>query len=351
MTRHKKGSIMKKLLFLALAIVTMGAWADVRVAVFVQNRTKVPGMDDAIDGIRDRLTASMSEVEGFSVIDSSQVADTFRKYKITVEEEKSGLVSGIFTGGSVPNVARMLGCDFIVAASVVSAGSIRRNIGGTPATVFNLRMSLKVMDATGASVYGLPVRPYTFPATDVADDPMNFYNLLLDQWTTDTTAALAQQAPKWRKASPEAVAGVEFEIRTTIDQTIAELESQTKGAKGEDLAQLRKVVGGVTVELDGAVIGSAPNRFRATPGLHQLRVTREWMKPYQATINVQAGMVLQVALEMSAEGVAKWGTLEALRSEIARNYAQAAMTRGIKVNIDSSKWRDVGTGGAIKVDR
>ena len=76
-------------------------------------------MDDEIDGIRDRLAAALAEVDGFSVVDSAQVADTFRRYKVTVDEEKTGLVPGIFTGGSVPRVAQMLGCDYIAAATVV----------------------------------------------------------------------------------------------------------------------------------------------------------------------------------------------------------------------------------------
>jgi len=322
-----------------------------KVAVFVKNNTKVPGMDDEVDGIRDRLAVAMAEVDGFTVLDSSQVADTFRKYKVTAEEEKTGLVPGIFTGGSVPHVAKMLGCDYIVAASIVSASSIRRNVGGTLATVYNLRMALKVMDSSGASVYGIPVKPYTFPATDAVDDPMNYYNILLDRWATEATAALATKAPKWRKPSAADAEMVSFTVKTTIDQTLAELESQTKGAKGEQLAELRKVVGGVTVELDGAVIGSAPNTFTATKGLHQICVKRDWMKPYFATVNIQEGMVLQVALEMSAEGITKWGTLEGLRANLAQEYARAAMTRGVKVNLDSSQWRDVGAPtGKIKVE-
>jgi len=103
--------------------------------------------------------------------------------------------------------------------------------------------------------------------------------------------------------------------------------------------------------LDGAVIGSAPNTFKATKGLHQICIRRDWMKPYQATVNVQEGLVLQVALEMSAEGLAKWGTEESLRSGIARDYARAAMERGVKVNIDTAKWRDVGGGPAVKVEK
>jgi len=319
-----------------------------KVAIFVKNNTKVPGMDDEVDGVRDRLAVAMAEVDGFTVLDSSQIADTFRKYKITAEEEKTGLIPGIFTGGSIPNVAKMLGCDYIVAASIVSANSMRRNVGGTLATVYNLRMALKVMDSSGASVYGIPVKPYTFPATDAVDDPMNYYNILLDRWTTEATTALATKAPKWRKPSAADAEMVSFTVKTTIDQTIAELESQTKGAKGEQLIELRKVVGGASVELDGAVIGSAPNTFMATKGLHQICVKRDWMKPYFATVNIQEGMILQVPLEMSAEGITKWGTVEHLRAHLAEEYAHAALLRGVKINLDTSKWRDAALGSGVQ---
>lgn len=319
------------------------------IAVFVQNRTRVHGMDDEVDGVRDRLSAALAEVDGFSVMDSAQVADTFRRYKVTVGEEKSGLVPGIFTGGSVPRVAQMLGCDYIAAATIVSASSMKRNMGGRISTVFTLRMTLKIMDATGASVDGMPTWVRQFPVLDVADDPMNYYQMLFDKWALDVTSAVAQKSSKWRKPRTAEASTVAFYVSTTIDESIADLESQTKGANGEMLQELRKVVGGATVELDGAVIGSAPGEFRVTPGLHQLRVTREWMKPYAATVNIVDGTSLKVALEMSDEGLAKWGSSEALRADLARRYAEAVRERGVKVNIDTSGWRDVGGQPAIRV--
>lgn len=315
------------------------------VAVFVQNRTRVVGMDDEVDGVRDRLAAALAEVDGISVVDSAQVADMFRRYKVTVAEEKTGLVSGIFSGGSVPRVAQMLGCDYIVAATIVNASSVNRNMGGRINTVFTLRMTMKVMDADGKSVDGMPTWVRQMPVLDAADAPMNYYQMLFDQWATDVTATIAQKAPRWRAPSAASAGLAEFFVSTTIDQSIAELESQTKGAKGEQLQELRRVVGGVSVELDGAVVGSAPGPFRATPGLHQIKISREWMKPYFATVNIQPGMTLNVALEMSDEGIRKWGSLEALRSDVARRYADAARERGVKVNIDTSNWRDVGNSG------
>jgi len=325
--------------------------APKKIAVFVQNRTRVAGMDDEIDGVRDRLGAALAEVDGFEVVDSAQVADAFTRYKVSAADERAGLVAGVFTGGSVPRIAQMLGCDYIAAATVVNATANKRNIGGRLSTVFTLRMTLKVMDATGASVDGLPTWVRQLPILDAGDaDAMDYYQMLFDQWATDVTKAVAAKAPRWRR--PAAVAApVPFTVTTTIDDVVAALESQTKGTQGEQLQELRRVVGGATIELDGAVIGSAPGSFRATPGLHQLRVTREWMKPYAATVTVYEGLALQIALEMSDEGIAKWGGVEALRADVARRYADAARERGVKINVnlDSSGWHDVGTGDAGSV--
>jgi len=316
-----------------------------KIAVFVQNRTRVAGMDDEMDGVRDRLAAALAEIEGFAVMDSAQIADTFRRYKVTTDEEKTGLVPGIFTGGSVPRVAQMLGCDYIAAATVVDARAMARNIGGQPAQVYTLRMTFKVMDATGASVDSVPLPAQQMPILDGGnDDPMQYYQMLFDKWIAQTVPVVAQKSVRWRKPA-EGQSLVAFTVSTTIDRVIAALESQTKGVSGEQLQELRKVVGGATVELDGAILGSAPGQFAATPGLHQIKVSRAWMEPFTGTINVQPGAVFEIALEMSAEGIEKWGSVEALRANVAQGYADAAMTRGIKVNHDSSNWRDVTYGG------
>ena len=316
-----------------------------KIAVFVQNRTRVIGMDDEIDGIRDRLSSAFAEVDGFSVVDSAQAVDTFRRNKVTAGEEKSGLISGIFSGGSVPSIAKMLDCDYIAVATVVNASSMKRNLSGRLNTVFTIRMTLKIMDSSGASVDGMPIWVRQLPILDADDEPMNYYQMLFDQWATDVTSVIAQKSGRWRAPIAKLVDLVEFYVSTTIDKTVAELESQTKGIKGEQLQELRRVVGGATVEIDGAVIGSAPGSFRIAPGLHQLKVSREWMKPYFATVNIQNGSSFEIALEMSKEGIAKWGTVEALRADIAKRYADAVRERGVKVNIDTSGWRDVGNSG------
>lgn len=319
---------MKKILCLILALsVSVVLAADKRVAVFVQNRTQTAGMDTAVGGVRERLIGSIAEVPGFTVVDSTLATDAFN---------------------ASPNVAKQIGCDYVAVAGIVGASSVKRNMGGRLNTVFTLRMTLKITDANGDSVDGLPTWSRQFPVLDAADDPMSYYENLFDQWATDVAAALAVKAPKWRSPSEAKANEVSFRVGTSIDKTVAELESQTKGTKGEQLAELRKIVGCAAVELDGVVIGSAPGVFKAGKGLHKLRITRTWMKPYEATVSVSEGMNFDVSLELSDEGIAKWGSVESLRADLARRYAEAAKERGIKINIDSANWRDVGGADRIK---
>jgi len=316
-----------------------------KVAIFVKNQTRVPGMDDEIDGIRDRIGAELAGA-GMIVMDQAEIASGFTRYKVTTAEERAGLVDGIFTGGSTVRVAQMLGCDYIMLVSVVRASSTRRNAGGREVTIFTLNMSTKVNEAVqGSSVYGsnwsnkLPV-PGEFAADDEA---LNYYNDLVDQWAQACGQEIAEKAPTWRRVQAAPVELVSFSVSTTIDELIQGLEKGVR-APNELLDEMRHMVGGVTVELDGAALGSSPGTFQASPGLHQLRVTRQWMQPWQKTVNIQNGSAFNIALELSEAGAQQYRSMEALRSQIAINYAEAVMRKGAKINFDTAAWRDVTLG-------
>ncbi|MDD4101353.1 MAG: hypothetical protein PHU80_01810, partial [Kiritimatiellae bacterium] len=69
-----------------------------KIAIFVKNQTRVPGMDDEVDGVRDRISAELAGA-GLIVMDKAEIADGFNRFKVTTAEERAGLVDGIFTGG------------------------------------------------------------------------------------------------------------------------------------------------------------------------------------------------------------------------------------------------------------
>jgi len=318
-----------------------------KIAIFVKNQTTVTGMDDEVDGVRDRISAELAGA-GLIVLDKTVIADSFNRFKVTTAEERAGLVDGVFTGGSTVRVAQMLGCDYIMLVSIVGASHTVRAAGDKPVTVFTLRMTSKVNEAAqGSSVYGsnwtnkLPVPGQYVDGTDA----MNYYNDLVDQWAAATGQEIAAKMPTWRRAEPADSAMVEFSVASTIDQLIQGLETGVR-APNELLDEMRRTVGGVTVEVDGMTVGSCPGVFKATPGMHQLRVSRPWMKPWQQTVNIQQGATFRVALELSDDGVQRFTSLEGFRASVAINYAEAAMRKGASINFSSQPWREAAAGNA-----
>ena len=309
-------------------------------AIFVKNHTKTAGMDDQVDGIRDRLAAEVSGLD-FTVLDSAEIGAAFNRYKITTAEERAGLIAGLFTGGSVTRVAQMLGADYILTASIVGASQMRRPAGDRGVTIYTLRMATKVLDATtGGSVYGKNwVNKRPVPMGN-SDDAMTIYDDLIDAWVEDTGADLAAARPRWR--APTAASGVmvPFTVTTTIDDIFKPLETTVDASKPVK-DELRVVAGGVTVAIDGAAVGSSGGTFYARPGLHQMTVSRQWMKPWTQTVNITSGAVFNVALELSDEGFRHYRNKETLRAELALAYAEAAFRRGCRINFDTENWQTV----------
>ena len=309
-------------------------------AIFVKNQTKTFGMDDQVDGIRDRLAAEVSGLD-FIVMDSAEIGAAFNRYKITTAEERAGLIAGLFTGGSVTRVAQMLNADYILTASIIGASSMNRIAGDRAVTIYTLRMATKVLDATtGGSVYGKNWSNKQPVPQGNGDDAMGHYDDLIDMWVQETGEELAAARPRWRAPVANTAALVPFTVTTTIDATIAPLAATVDASKPVQ-EELRIVAGGITVEVDGAAVGSSGGTFYARPGLHQLRVSRQWMTPWVGTVNITSGAVFNVALELSDEGFRHYRNKEVLRAELALAYAEAAFRRGCRINFDSAAWQNV----------
>ena len=309
-------------------------------AIFVKNHTKTVGMDDQVDGIRDRLAAEVSGLD-FTVLDSAEIGAAFNRYKITTAEERAGLIAGLFTGGSATRVAQMLGADYILTASIIGASQMNRFAGDRAVTIYTLRMATKVLDATtGGSVYGKNWSNKQPVPQGNGDDAMGHYDDLIDMWVQDMGADLAAARPRWRAPTADSGALASFTVRTTLDDIFAPLATTVDASKPVQ-DELRVVAGGISVAIDGAVVGSSGGTFRARPGLHQMTVSRQWMTPWTQTVNISEGAVFNVALELSDEGFRHYRNKEALRAEVALAYAEAAFRRGCRINFDSSAWKNV----------
>ena len=307
-------------------------------AIFVKNQTKTSGMDDHIGGIRDRLAAELSGLD-FIIMGDAEINVAFTRSKVDTAEERAGLIAGLFTGGSVTRVARMLGADYILTASVIGASQMRRAAGDSPVTIYTLRMSTRVLDATtGGSVYGRNWSQRSNPQQENGTNAMRHYENLLDTWVQETATDLAATRPRWREPATRAGTLVPFTVTTTLDDIFKSLETTVDASK-QVKDELRVVAGGIAVSVDGAMLDSSGGSFQARPGLHQLRVSRQWMVPWTGTVNVQSGAVFNVALELSDEGFRHYGNEEVLRAELALAYAEAASRRGCRIDFTHASWR------------
>jgi len=324
---------------------TMVSVPNPKIAIFVKNQTKFPGMDDMVDGVRDRISAELAGA-GLIVLDQAEIASGFNRFKVTTAEERAGLIDGVFTGGSIVRVGQMLGADYVMVASIISADRATLMVSGKQMVSFTLRMTVKVSEAVqGSSVYGdnwtrkIPTTAENAAGTDASV----YYNDLLDAWASETGAKIAEKAPAWRRVEAAPVQLVNFSVSTTIDELIQGLESGVR-APNELLDEMRRIVGGATVEIDGATVGSSPGTFQVAPGMHQMRVKRAWMKDWQQTVSIQNGSNFKVALELSDAGMQRFQSLEKLRAQVALDYAEAMALKGVKVNFDTAAWRDVAIG-------
>ncbi len=107
---------------------------------------------------------------------------------------------------------------------------------------------------------------------------------------------------------------------------------------------------GVTVELDGFVIGTTSNsgvsNFRVTPGLHRMRLLRDDLVTWERMINVQDGMELNVEMNLTKAAALSWlakikiydslktnATLNAAEVELLRSEGQMLRQSGFKVDL------------------
>ena len=200
-------------------------------AIFVKNNTKTAGMDDQVDGIRDRLAAEVSGMD-FIVMDSNEIGAAFNRYKITTAEERAGLIAGLFTGGSVTRVAQMLGADYILTASINRASKMNRIAGDRAVTIYTLNVSTKVLDATtGGSVYGKNWSNKQPVPQGNGDEEMGHYDDLVDMWVQDISEELAAARPRWRAPVADSGVLVSFTVRTTLDDIFTPLATTVDASK------------------------------------------------------------------------------------------------------------------------
>ncbi|OGV53233.1 MAG: hypothetical protein A2017_06100 [Lentisphaerae bacterium GWF2_44_16] len=308
------------------------AKAPLKTAIFIRN-SGGKELRDKIDTFSDRLSARLTE-KGFAVMDWKDVVQKFRESSETEDQifknvrtfmtvatttrtnksltntaavektpEETTLTAEGRNGGvgqaSSLRIAQMIDADYIIVASMGQIGHEKRTFKGegtiyqtnNTSDIYTLPLTIKVLDGnTGQSLYGDTLNAAFRVAQNASlqIQQNNIADNLIDTGTAKLADNIAAKVDRIRDAGSKAsAANVEFSVECNVN--------------------------GATVELDGAAIGSPPGRFSAKPGLHQLRISREYFQTWERTVNIIPNQVLNISLELSEAGLAKYKDITAFK--------------------------------------
>ncbi len=293
------------------------AQAAPRAALFVQNRAGA-NLEGQVDSFRELVSTRLTDA-GFEVIRSQDVMDRFAESRDAQSQQvlrqavevlqtvkSEGTADEPTQAASALRLAQMMNADYLVFASLVSMGENKTSVqayGQTQQqTVTTLRLALRVLEGgDGAQLYGdvIAVSEKVAQNANIQVQAGDQVNSLLDRGAVELAGRVQGSMAKIEEAKPAPKALASVTVTSTAE--------------------------GATVEVDGVAVGSAPGVFQLRPGVHRMRVAKEGYATWEKSVNVVDGQTFNVAMEMSAEGLARKGEMEeqARIDAIAREQSAA----------------------------
>ena len=283
-------------------------------AIFVRNRAG-DEYDDKAEVLGDLIGSRLTS-KGFSVLDRENVVERFERIDEgeTAFKKLIGMLTGqpvedaedILKDASALRLAQMIGADYIIVATLDSIGHTTKKFKGkgtaygvdNEVTDYVMRISLEVLEAArGGSVYGDVVQV----VRRIAENE----NLEIE--TSDIVASLID------RGAERIAENIEGDV-----EKIRQARKSLPGAVGFTVSV--NGIEGATITLDGAVLGTTgegPASLQAAPGIHIMRITRQWFIPWEKPVNISEGQILNVTLKLSEEGIARFEDLEGFKTAMA----------------------------------
>ena len=221
---------------------------------------------------------------------------------------------------SALRLAQSLGADWIVLASLSSVTREERtfNDGTLQLTSHNhvLRISYKIAEAAEGGVLAgdsIRVSRNIRGAQTAGVESSEIFNQLVDDAVIRLLQVFPDKVLQIAKAEVNKPSQIEISVSAVaVDLTQNPLQlpdlrvgndgSITKGSSGS----VDVILGDVSIEMDGVLVGTTPATLRLAPGFHKLRLTRPGFGAVEQTINPVTGLKLRPALQMSEVGYARW---------------------------------------------
>lgn len=326
-----------------------------KIAIIVENRASA-GLNDKVAVLEDLVTSRIAG-KGLAVISRDVVTRSLKNYATGNHPngELNAVDQALESGTSALNLAQTLGADYLLVPAITSLGTETKTYNGNGIATVNvthrLRVSYKIVDAgTGGAVRGDTViaEKTTRQSANVQTEDTDVLNDLLDDAAQQLAEVIPQSAGSLAATTIKAEQ-VTFRVSCTLADEqnrpveISPLSLTTDNTVVLTNPPVRVQALNVTVELDGVVAGSAPGEFKARPGLHKLRLTREGVSAWERTINVSEGQNLRVALQLTADSYARWAATTAFLADLVNGKkltdAQVKVYEGLAKFLSESHYR------------
>ena len=216
---------------------------------------------------------------------------------------------------SALRLAQQMGVDYILIASITAYINDRQQTEAYGATTDVRSAQLDVTYRLLGRVQGQVITSDSVTATEKVRQSPNLkqerdlIDVVIRRCAQEIGESVGKRCSEATVTAPSTLpAEVPFRIVCTMqDMTIPGVVT--------DAATGRYVVSGVNwnllptnaaVEIDGLVVGNAPEMLNVFPGLHKVSITCEGFRPWNRTINVRPGMSLSVPLQLTDEGLIRW---------------------------------------------
>jgi len=278
-----------------------------KAAIFVENRAGA-ALNDKVAAFEDSVTSRLAG-KGFALLSRDAVVQALGK--------NTALDKLLQDNTTAQRLAQTLGADSLIIASIASLGTEKKTFKDanleTVNMVHTLRVTGRILDAAqGAAWAGetVAVSKTTRFTSNSQTESTDLFNELLDEAATKLAEALSRRPTALPPSSTPALA--DFTVACGMQDlaqlpvSVPDVRVKPDGTVVVSTNRFEVIAMDVTVELDGTVIGSAPGAFKAAPGLHKIRLTREGFKDWERTVNIYPGQQLRVAIQMSEAGYARW---------------------------------------------
>ena len=281
------------------------------VAIFVANRAGQVG-DSELGALEDYITGRVTDLN-VNVISGETALDAVAGMEPGAKANE--LDAQLAQSTSAVRLAQTLGATHLLQVTISGFDSNKRKIDAYGVKATNeertARVTYKILDGnTGASLASDTVRvSKVVQQTDNSSEELSgVLNGLLDEAAQKVAVSLKRQIDKGRLAQTSATQGqVTITITTELaDVYIPDVRIGAENTISISDSKYKVSALNATVEIDGIAVGTAPGQIQARAGLHKLRVVREGFKPWERTVNLSNGQKLNVGLEMTDAGYARW---------------------------------------------